>query len=222
MIKWCVAFGVTCAVALQAEVRDGAAQLDPADTRSGYIARLLLNETPFPGERGWVSETDSKAAMLAILWVLHGRIHHIPEGYRQEHIASVRTGDILDVITVGGERGQCDGFYRDKRGRCMAVPRVHERIDYLLGIANKGKPGRFALLINYAQGLARAYESGGITEADRFATLHRVGSVPVTGRAYSWMADADTYHSGGNFVRIPDQHGGRLGGNRFYTLRSTK
>ena len=38
--------------------------LKPAHTESGYIARLLINETPFPGERGWVSETDTRAAML--------------------------------------------------------------------------------------------------------------------------------------------------------------
>jgi len=32
------------------------------------------------------------------------------------------------------------------------------------------------------------------------------------------MSDKDSYHPGGDFVRIPDDLCGRLGGNRFYTL----
>jgi hypothetical protein len=198
------------------------AALKPADTEAGYLARLLINEAPFPGERVWLSEDDTKATMLAILWVLASRIDHVPAGYRQEQIAAVRTRDIIDIITVGGEKGQCDGFYRDARGNPKAVPRVHERIDYLLGIANQGAPGRFARLLNYGQGLADAYQRGGIEEADRFAGLEQLGSIRVTGRAYSWMTDKDMYKPGGKFVKIPDQHDGSLGGNRFFTLEQLR
>ncbi len=190
-----------------------------AETKSGYVARLLINEVPFPGERGWVSEADSKAAMLAILWVCHGRIHEIPSGYRQSQIAAVSTTDIIDVITVGGEKGQCDGFYRDKAGQFRAVSRIHKRIDYLSKIANDGKPGKFARLMEYAQGLADAYFKGGMSGADRFAGLTRIQGKSVTGRAYSWMTDKDCYSPGGNFVRIPNDDSGSLGGNRFFTLR---
>jgi hypothetical protein len=193
--------------------------LEPPDTEAGYLALLLINETPFPGERGWVSEADTQAAMLSILWVLHGRIHHVPAGYRQEHVAAVRSQDIIDVITVGGKRGQCDGFYRDARGRFVAEQRVHDRVAYLMGIATKGEPGRFARLISYAQGLASGYAAGGPAGADRFAALHRVGSVEVTGRAYAWMTDTGSYDPGGRFVRIPNEQSGSLGGNRFFTLR---
>jgi hypothetical protein len=196
--------------------------LESKDTVAGYIALLLINEAPFPGERGWISEADTKAGMLAILWVLHSRIHHVPPGYLQEHIAATRSDDIIDVITVGGERGQVDGFYRDRSGRFVAVSRVHERVEYLLRIANQGKPGRFARLLNYAQGLAGAYVEAGPDGADRFARLHLVGNVPVTGRAYSWMTDADFYAPGGNFVRIPNEHSGALAGNRFFTLRKLR
>ena len=55
--------------------------------------------------------------------------------------------------------------------------------------------------------------------ADRFAGLTVVNQVAVTGRAYSWMTGMDYYNPGGNFVRIPDDHQGLLGGNRFFTLR---
>lgn len=201
-------------VAVRAEVR-----LDSPTSTSGYVAMLLINESPFPGERGWVSEADTKASMLSILWVLESRLAHIPPGYQQQQIAAVRTNNIIDIITVGGVHGQVEGFYRDQAGQPVAVSRVHARIKRLLQIANQGKPGRFARLLNYAKGLTQAYVRGGIQEADRFARLHSVGSTPVTGRAYSWMTDAHSYHPGGNFVRIPDQDEGRLGGNRFFTLR---
>jgi len=194
-------------------------ELRPTDTEAGYIALLLINETPFPGERGWVSEENSKAGMLAILWVCHGRIHYIPPGYRQYEIAAVSTKDIIDVITAGGEKGQCDGFYRDASGRFRAVPRVQERMRHLLKFANRGRPGKFARLMIHARGLADAYVADGIRGADRFARLTMINGIPVTGRAYSWMTDKDCYRPGGDFVRIPDDREGVLGGNRFFTLR---
>jgi hypothetical protein len=195
------------------------ASLDPPSSASGYVARLLINEAPFPGEKGYVSVADSQGCMLQILWVLDSRIRHIPGGYRQEQVAAVRTSDVLDVITAGGERGQCDGFYRDAQGNLRTVPRVEERLQYLLKIANEGKPGKFATLVNYAQGLAAAYLKGGVEEADRYAGIERVGPVRVTGRAYSWMTDRDCYSPGGNFVKIPNEQSGSLGGNRFFTLK---
>lgn len=195
-------------------------QLDRPDTKSGYLARLLINEVPFPGERAYESEADSQAAMVQILWVLHSRIHLIPKGYEQKHVAGVQSSDIIDVITGAGGRRQCEGFYRDAQGRAVTAPRVEERLNYLLKIANSGsKPGRFAALLNFGQGLARAYTEEGVKGADRYVTLKRVGPVDVTGRAYSWMTDVDSYHPGGNFVTIPSNEEGSLGGNRFFTLR---
>ena len=164
-------------------------------------------------------EADTKAAMLSILWVLESRRAHIPNGYRQEQVAAVRSDDIVDLITAGGVKGQCDGFHRDSSGRFTAVPRVEERITYLEGIAGKGAPGRFARLLSYAQGLSGAYVDSGIEGADRFVNLHRVDGVVVTGRAYAWMTDHGGYAPGGNFVRIPNDDQGSLGGNRFFTLR---
>jgi hypothetical protein len=193
-----------------------------ADTVQGYITLLLINETPFPGERAWVSEEDTKSAMLAILWVVHSRLKIIPRGYRQEHIAAERCDDVIDVITAGGEKGQCDGFYRDGSGRMVAVRRVHERVDSLFKLASSGKPGRFARLLQYAEGLADVYVKDGVAGADCFAQLSRVSGIHVTGRAYAWMADRADYHPGGNFVKITDDADGSLGGNRFFTLRKLK
>lgn len=193
------------------------AQLEPAAEPAGYLARLLINESPFPGERGYISEDDTKATMLSILWVLHSRMNHIPPGYTQVQIASVRTQDILEVITA---KNQCEGFFRDAAGKPAFVPRVEARIQNLLKIANSGgKPGRFASLLNFGQGLATAYLAGGMPGADRFAGLAIVNQLAVTGRAYSWMTGKDYYSPGGNFVKIPDGQQGLLGGNRFFTLK---
>ena len=192
-------------------------QMKAPASAEGYLARLLINESPFPGERGYVSEEDTKATMLSILWVLHSRMNYIPPGYSQEQIASIRTQNILDVITA---KNQCEGFFKDAAGRPAAAPRVEARIVNLSQIANSGgKPGRFASLLNFGQGLASAYLKGGVPGADRFSGLTRVNQVAVTGRAYSWMTDKDYYNPGGNFVTIPDAQQGSLGGNRFFTLR---
>ena len=196
------------------------AEIAPADTTNGYLARLLINEVPFPGERSYESESDTRAAMVQVLWVLYSRIYHIPARYTQKQVAGVKSSDIIDVITGTGGRPQCEGFYRDAQGRFVTAPRVEERLNYLLQIANSGgQPGRFANLLKYAQGLADAYVRGGIEEADRFAGLKNVGSIKVTGRAYSWMTDLDCYNPGGNFVSIGSADDGALGGNRFFTLR---
>lgn len=101
----------------------------------------------------------------------------------------MQSTNIIDVITVGGVRGQMDGFYRDSRDRFVAVSRVHRRVDHLLEIANGGPPGRFAQLLNYAQSLASRYFQSGPAGADVFAGLSLVGSTRVTGRGYARMAD---------------------------------
>jgi hypothetical protein len=93
------------------------------------------------------------------------------------------------------------------------------RLYYLVRIAKAAENGQVRNLLNYAQGLARAYVKGGIQGADRFAGITRIPPYPVTGRAYSWMTDQDCYHPGGRFVKIPDRLNGSLGGNRFFTLQ---
>lgn len=202
-----------------AATTSGAVRLEPANTKEGYIARLLINEVPFPGEHRWLSEEDSKTAMRSILFVLDSRITHIPPGYKQEHIALVKTDDIIDVITASPIQRQCDGFYRDKNGNFVAVDRVHKRVDTLVKIASMGEPGKFARLLNYAQGLASAYVKGGIKESDLFANVQKIGNTNVTGRAYSWMSDKSCYSPGGNLIKIPNDQNGSLGGNRFFTLK---
>lgn len=191
--------------------------LSPPDTASGYVARLLVNEVPFPGESFWVSEEDTTSAQFSILWVLRNRLRHIPPGYTQRDVAAVTTDDVVQLLVAGGVHGQVEGFYADAQGRPVMTPHVTERIDYLLSLANRGKPGRFARLLNHAQTLADDFVK--TRPADRFAELTLLDGVPVTGSAYGWMTDRDIYRPGGNFVRIGDQWRGGMGGNRFFTLR---
>lgn len=200
------------------------AALLPATDPAGYVARLLINEVPFPGEHGYVSEEDTMAAMRALLFVLDSRINQVPAGYRQSEVAAINSKNVLDIITAGGEHGQMDGFYY-KQGQPAMVPRVTARINNLIKISQQGAPGRFARLINYAQEIASDYVSWGVVPSpDIFAGLSSIPPYKVTGRAYGWMTDKGYYHPGGTFIKIPDNKRGRLGGNRFFTLtqRSSK
>jgi len=185
----------------------------------GYVCRLLINEVPFPGERSYVSEADSMLAMEGLLRVLDARLKYIPQGYTQQQIAAVRTGNIIDIITAGGEKGQFDGFYRDASGAPMMVPRITERVDNLIQISGRGQPGKFARLLEHAATLAQSYTSGALACRDPHKDVRMVNGVSATGRAYSWMTDEPQYNPGGNFLRIPDDQSGSLGGNRFFTLR---
>jgi len=145
-------------------VAEDFATIEPASSTSGYLARLLINEVPFPGEHGYESVADTEAAMLSILWVLHGRMKHVPAGYTQMQIASTRSQNIIDLITA---KNQCEGFSMGADGKPTFASRVEERLTYLTKIANSGgAPGKFAGLLNYGQGLASAYMKDGIQGAD--------------------------------------------------------
>lgn len=193
--------------------------LPPATQTDGYVCRLLINEVPFPGEKGYKSIEDSKAAMEQLLHVLDGRLNGVPAPYTQRQVAATVADDIIDIITAGGEKGQFDGFYRDASGKPAMVKRIGERIDNLLRIAGQGQPGKFAQLLNYASGLATDYVKTRVEKADRYDNLGRVQGIPATGGAYSWMTDEVRFNPGGNFLRIEDGQQGALGGNRFFTLR---
>ena len=215
-----LALFIAAALVLPPRVTHAAVSLPAADSVDGYVCRLLINEVPFPGERGYTSEADTMLAMESLLRVLDARLKHIPPGYTQQQIAAVRTGNIIDIITAGGVKGQFDGFYRDDSGTPAMVPRITQRIDNLLEISGRGQPGKFARLLEHAASLARGYTSGGaLSFRDPHKDVRAVNGVAATGRAYAWMTDEPQYNPGGNFLRIADDQEGSLGGNRFFTLR---
>lgn len=193
-------------------------ELDSPDTEAGYLAYLLINENPFPSEKGYESVEDSKTGMVQVLWVLNDRLRIIPKGYTQFQIANTKTNSIVGVITA---RGQCEGFSLDENGKPAFADRVQTRINYLVKIANSGgKPGKFAELLNFAKNLSKTYVNFmKIFNPNIFQDIFVINRIKVTGRAYSWMTDKDYYSPGGTFVAIPDSLGGSQGGNRFFTLK---
>ncbi len=199
--------------------RAAAVTLPPVTNAAGYVCRLIINEVPFPGEKGYRSEADTLTAMNSLLHVLDSRLRHIPPPYTQQNVAACTTHSLYDIITAGGAHGQFEGFHRDAAGRPTMAPRVRERVNNLLTIAGQGEPGKFARLLNHAACISTNYMQGTFMETNVHASLQRVGTLPVTGRSYSWMTDETRFRPGGNFVRIPDQDSGALGGNRFFTLR---
>lgn len=215
-LRWLVVLGVGWALVLSATA---SVDLPSASSAQGYVARLLINEAPFPGERGYVSEADTQAAMEAILLTLHARSVDLPKPYTRQQVADTKSTNILDVITAGGVRGQVDGFYRDAQGKLATEPRVNERVNYLMGIAGQGKPGRFARLLNHAITISNQYFAGQLRVVDRYGNLTYIGTTPVTGGSYAWMTNHPKFHPRGYFVKIPDGDQGALGGNRFFTLK---
>ena len=207
------------AALLWPRIAAAAVTLPVARAVDGYVCRLLINEVPFPGERGYKSEADSNLAMEGLLRVLDARLKYIPPGYTQQQVAAVRTSNIIDIITAGGEKGQFDGFYRDASGTPAMVPRITQRIDNLVSIAGRGRPGKFARLLTHAVALAQSYTSGALSCRDPHEDVRVVNGVRATGRAYAWMSDEPQHNPGGNFLPIPDDQEGSLGGNRFFTLR---
>jgi len=196
-----------------------AVNLPPVSSTEGYVACLLINEVPFPGERGYRSEEDTLAAMNQLLMVLDRRLEKIPPRYTQVEIASVSADDIIDVVTAGGVKGQFDGFYRDSSGRPAMASRITERINNLIRIADKGQPGKFARLLNYAGQISSEYVHSKTDPTDLHSDVKIAQGATATGGAYSWMTDEVRFHPGGNFLRIDDSDHGSLGGNRFFTLR---
>lgn len=209
---------VCLALSALPKIASAAAELLSETEPSGYLARLLINESAFPGERGYVSELDTQAAMRAILLVIDARIAQVPQGYTRKEVAGTSSADLIDIITAGGQGGQMAGFYRDSAGKPAIAARVRERVAALQRIAEQGEPERFSRLLAYAQSVASAYLENVKPSPDLYASISRIPPQNVTGKAYSWMTDQDYYHPGGTFVRIPDRLRGRLGGNRFFTL----
>ncbi|MFO1477169.1 MAG: hypothetical protein U1F98_11015 [Verrucomicrobiota bacterium] len=197
----------------------GAAQnvvLDSPDSPSGYIARLLINEVPFPGDPLYRCEEDTKSGMLEIAWVLQNRVNRIPPGYTRWQIANTTATTLVGVLTAPG---QVQDFYRNDDGSLAMAPRVEARIQYLLQIANDGSPGRFARLLNRAQSIARDFVASAPPAPDIYASLTQVGDLWVTGFGYAWMTADLPCDPGGAFVGVPRRDSGLLGANRFYTLR---
>ncbi|MEM7791994.1 MAG: hypothetical protein AAF546_11380 [Verrucomicrobiota bacterium] len=192
----------------------------PARTsETGFLAALLVNEVAFPGERGYISKGDSIEAMNQILLVLDARIFFVPSQYTRYQIAQTSSDRLINIITAGGYHGQVEGFYQDDAGTLRIADRVEERLQYLLQIANDGRPGTFASMIQHSIALANAYIQNLHKPKNQFKDLRQIQQIPVTGRAYSWMTDRHYFHPGGNFIKIPNNMDGALSGNRFFSLR---
>ena len=135
-------------------------------------------ETPFPGEtRFHVSEEETPPRHAPDpSGFLHGRIHLVPLRYTQQQIASVHTDDILEVITGGGGLAGARASPTRMPPVAPSPPRVEQRINFLLGIANRGSApsSRFARLLNFAQNLARATcPTASSGSGDRLRRCHR-------------------------------------------------
>lgn len=220
LLACCAAFFLVRRTAEQnaADAETGEAARDISPSR--YLAALLINEVPFPGEPRFKNAEDTRAAMQAILWVIECRRAQVPQGYTRHQVAATASTNLIDLITAVN---QMQGFYKTAQERHTFDARVGERIAYLELLAKRRNTPTITELLAYARELAEAYAVALALPFEK--PFHSLSNLPpetpsVTGSPYGWMTDAPEFHPGGNFVRIPDECGGTLGGNRFYTLRS--
>jgi len=184
-----------------------------------YLAALLINEVPFPGEPAFKNAADSKAAMEAILWTIHSRRAALPTGYTRRQVAATPSTNLVDILTAAN---QMEGFFKTDDDRHTFAPRVKERVDYLNLLGQRDDTPTITELLGYARTAAHDYVLGNaLPFPNPFASLTNLPPDEVTGSPYGWMTDDPVFHPGGNFIRIPDNAGGSLGGNRFFTLRKT-
>jgi hypothetical protein len=149
-----------------------------------YLAALLINEVPFPGEPAFKSADDSKAAMRAILWTIQCRRAEIPEGYTRQQIAATSSTNLVDIITAFN---QMDGFFKTRTDRHTFAPRVAERITYLRLLGQRDDTPTISELLDFAHSNALHYAAGNpLLHPNPFVALTNLppDAIEVTGSPY--------------------------------------
>ena len=84
-------------------------------------------------------------------------------------------------------------------------------IDDMMVRANSGAPNAYTRFVQNAIDVANNDVD------DPFKNLTMIGNVKVYGGAYGWRTDG-TGEAGDSLIKIPDEQGGLIAGNRFFAL----
>jgi hypothetical protein len=111
--------------------------LPAANSVEGYLCRLLINEVPFPGERGYTSEADTMLAMEGCCacsmrasstsrrGIRSSRSPRCARQHHRHHHGRRREGAVRRLLPR-------------RSGTPVMVPRITQRIDNLLEISGAG------------------------------------------------------------------------------------
>ncbi len=202
----------------QADAPDGTDQVElehrsyvtlpDISTEKGVLCRQLLAKRNNPGHPRY-DEKEVLTAMKAMKAAIDNRLHYSDTRF----FTAPGAKSWFDIITAPE---QFQGFSKGKDGQLVISSDIQRIIDDVLVRANSCRPNAYTRFVQNAIDVANHDVD------DPFKNLTMIGNVEVYGGTYGWLTDGKG-DPGDGFVRIPDEQGGLIAGNRFFALaRSAK
>jgi RNA polymerase sigma factor (sigma-70 family) len=172
-------------------------------TDKGVLCRQLLAKRNNPGDPRY-DEKEVLKAMKAMKAAIDNRLHYSDTRF----FTAPQAKSWFDIITAPE---QFQGFSKGKDGQLVISSDIQKIIDEVMAKANSGPPNAYTRFVENAINVANNDVD------DPFKNLTMVGNVEVYGGTYGWLTDGKG-EPGDGFVRIPDEQGGLIAGNRFFAL----
>ena len=198
-----VAFVKTGALKLMAAAKlDENVTLPDIATDKGVLARLLIAKRNNPGSSRY-DEQEVLKAMKAMKAVVDNRLH-----YPDPIFFCARS-----AVVVRYHRGRrpVPGLLERQRRPARHLPRNpkphrrhHDEGEYR-------RPGAYTKFVQ------NAIDVTNNDVDDPFRNLTMIGTVDVAGGGYGWRTDGSG-EPDDSFIKIPDEQGGLIAGNRFYAV----
>jgi hypothetical protein len=178
------------------------ADLPDISTNAGVLARLIIAECENPGYDDY-NEPDGILSFRLMQAVVDNRLNHNPGQFGAPNATTY-----VDIITAPN---QFAGFSLSDDGKVVLSQSVSDRIDAVMSKANTGGPGPY---LTFVQDILTQV-NGAVN--DPLSGVTSINGTAVQGGTYGWRT-AGSGDPGGLFFPVPEQLGGLLLGNQFYTL----
>jgi hypothetical protein len=172
-------------------------------TEKGVLARLLIAKKNNPGYSRY-DEQEVLKAMKAMKAVVDNRLHYPDPIF----FCAPGAQSWFDIITAPD---QFQGFSKSNDGQLVISPDIQNLIDDIMMKANTGAPGAYTKFVQ------NAIDVTNNDVDDPFRNLTMIGTVDVAGGGYGWRTDG-IGEPDDSFIKIPDEQGGLIAGNRFYAV----
>jgi RNA polymerase sigma factor (sigma-70 family) len=177
--------------------------LPDISTDKGVLCRQLLAKRNNPGNPRY-DEKEVLKAMKAMKAAIDNRLHYSDTMF----FTAAGAKSWFDIITAPE---QFQGFSKGKEGQLVISSDIQKIIDEVIAKANSGPQNAYSRFVQNAIDVANNDVD------DPFKNLTMIGNVEVYGGTYGWLTDGKG-EPGDGFVRIPDEQGGLIAGNRFFAL----
>jgi hypothetical protein len=177
--------------------------LPDVSTEKGVLARLLIAKRNNPGSSRY-NEHEVLTAMKAMKAVVDNRLHY-PDSI---FFCAPGAQSWFDIIAAPD---QFQGFSKGNDGQLVISSDIQKLIDEIMMKANTGAPGAYTRFVQ------NAIDVTNNDVDDPFKNLTMIGTVNVASGGYGWRTDGSG-EPDDSFVKIPDEQGGLIAGNRFYAV----